>query len=113
MDEDLLMTHEVATLLGVSRTRVLQLARSGRLGHKGGGRLPYYLFTREEVARYKTSPMRRPGRPRRDAPAQPPPASTRPASTPAADPPAPQEAPNIWQDRVLTLMRAGREQNRT
>ena len=113
MDEDLLMTHEVATLLGVSRTRVLQLARSGRLGHKGGGWLPYYLFTREEVARYKTSPMRRPGRPRRDTPAQLLPATTAPASIPAANPPAPKDRGDIWQDRVLTLMRAGREQNRT
>ncbi len=63
MEEDLMMTHDVAAELGVSRQRVLELAKAGRLGRKVEGLMPYYVFTREEVERYKNSP-RRGGRPK-------------------------------------------------
>jgi excisionase family DNA binding protein len=55
-------THEAAAALGISRQRVLELAKAGRLGRKVEGLMPYYVFTREEIERYKSSP-RRGGRP--------------------------------------------------
>ncbi len=66
MEGDLMTTHEAAALLGVSRQRVLELAKAGRLGRKVEGLMPYYVFTREEVARYKSMP-RKGGRPKEEA----------------------------------------------
>ena len=63
MEGDLMTTHEAAALLGVSRQRVLELAKAGRLGRKVEGLMPYYVFTREEVEQYKASP-RKGGRPK-------------------------------------------------
>ena len=70
MDDDLLMTHEAAQILGVSRERVLQFAKAGRLGRKVNGRLPPALVSREEVEAYKHSPTRKAGRPKGNACAQ-------------------------------------------
>ncbi len=66
MEEDLMLTHEAAAELGISRQRVLELAKAGRLGRKIEGLVPYYVFTREEVEQYKNSP-RRGGRPKEEA----------------------------------------------
>ncbi len=66
MKEDLMLTHEAAAELGISRQRVLELAKAGRLGRKIEGLVPYYVFTREEVEQYKNSP-RRGGRPKEEA----------------------------------------------
>ncbi len=66
MQDDLMTTHEVAAELGISRQRVLELAKAGRLGRKVEGLMPYYVFTPEEVARYKNSP-RKGGRPKPEA----------------------------------------------
>ncbi len=66
MEEVLMLTHEAAAELGISRQRVLELAKAGRLGRKIEGLVPYYVFTREEVEQYKNSP-RRGGRPKEEA----------------------------------------------
>ena len=66
MEEDLMLTHEAAAELGISRQRVLELAKAGRLGRKIEGLVPYYVFTRAEVEQYKNSP-RRGGRPKEEA----------------------------------------------
>ncbi len=66
MNKDLMTTHEAAAELGISRQRVLELAKAGRLGKKVEGLVPYYVFTREEVEQYKNSP-RRGGRPKEEA----------------------------------------------
>ena len=50
--EDLVSAAEAARMLGVSRTRVLELAQAGRLGKKFG---PYYLFTPEEIEAYSVA----------------------------------------------------------
>ena len=74
MQEDLMTTHEAAAELGISRQRVLELAKAGRLGRKVEGLVPYYVFTHEEVARYKNSP-RKGGRPKAAVEPQAPPSS--------------------------------------
>ena len=66
MEGDLMTTHEAAAVLGVSRQRVLELAKAGRLGRRVEGLMPYYVFTREEVEQYKASP-RKGGRPKEEA----------------------------------------------
>ena len=87
MEDELLMTHDVARILGVSRGRVWQLAASGRLGRKIEGPLPYYVFTRDEVEAYKQSPTRKAGRPKRGRPA------AAALGAPAVPPPAPAAPP--------------------
>jgi hypothetical protein len=47
------MTHEVAAELGLSRQRVLELAKAGRFGRKVAGRLPSSLFSHAEIAAYR------------------------------------------------------------
>lgn len=63
MDEELMTTHDAAAVIGISRQRVLELAKVGRLGRKVEGIMPYYVFTRQEVEDYKASPRKR-GRPK-------------------------------------------------
>ena len=63
--EDLVSAAEAARMLGISRTRVLELAHAGRLGSKYG---PYYLFTPEEIEAYRvTRTQNKGGRPKEEA----------------------------------------------
>ncbi len=48
--EDLMNAAAAARSLGISRTRVLELAQAGRLGTRYG---PYYLFSPEEIELYR------------------------------------------------------------
>jgi hypothetical protein len=50
--EDLMNAAEAARALGISRTRVLELAQAGRMGKRFG---PYYLFTPEEIEAYRVA----------------------------------------------------------
>jgi hypothetical protein len=93
LEEQLLLTHEVAAALGMSRQRVLELAKAGRLGRKVAGRIPYYLFTAAEVAAYKQSP-RKPGRPKAERPM--------PIAAPTA-PPAVADRLSTWIRRARDL----------
>jgi hypothetical protein len=87
----LLMTHEVAAELGLSRQRILELAKAGRLGRKVAGRLPYYLYTAAEVEAYKRT-ARKPGRPKAERP----------------NLIAPHDPPLAGEDRFSTWMRRAR-----
>ena len=111
MDDDLLMTHEAAKILGVSRERVLQFTKAGRLGRTVKGRLPPALVSREEVEADKPRPTRQAGRPTGNARAQQQPARDAPERAPAANPPAPQERGDIWFNRRQELMVAGRRRS--
>ena len=63
-DEEL-TAGEAAEILGVNRQRVNQLAHAGRIGRQVAGR--YWVFTRAELEAFKSSPDRKPGRPKDDA----------------------------------------------
>ena len=65
-EEGLMTTHQAAQLLDVSRQRVLELAKAGRLGRKVEGLVSYYVFTKDELEQYKHSP-RKGGRPKEQA----------------------------------------------
>lgn len=54
---------EAAAYLGVSRQRVHLLAQQGRIGCEIA--TGYYVFTQEELDRYKAAPKPRGGRPKK------------------------------------------------
>ena len=62
MEDELMTTHQAAAELRITRQRVLQMAKAGRLGRKVEGLMPYYIFTRTEIEEFKktTRPAGRP-----------------------------------------------------
>lgn len=63
--EDLMNAADAARSLGISRTRVLELAQAGRMGVRYG---PYFLFTPEEIEAYRAvRSQNKGGRPRKHA----------------------------------------------
>lgn len=54
---------DAARELGISRQRITELAKTGRLGTQVAGR--YWFFTKEEIEAYKND--RKVGRPKDDA----------------------------------------------
>jgi excisionase family DNA binding protein len=56
---------DAAQYLGVHRSRIYVLADSGRLGRKIAG---HYVFTRDELDRYKQEEKSKGGRPRKNPP---------------------------------------------
>jgi len=60
MKEQLLTSADAARYVGVTSTRIRQLATAGRLGQQIAGR--YYLFTQAELDAFKAQPKAKGGR---------------------------------------------------
>ncbi|HSH80035.1 MAG TPA: helix-turn-helix domain-containing protein [Herpetosiphonaceae bacterium] len=67
MTEEYITASEAARLAGVTRARIYELARGGRLGRQEYGRV--WIFTRAEVEAYRAQAAERPrgGRPKDEA----------------------------------------------
>lgn len=57
---DLVTVEEVANELGITRQRVYEYCRAGRLGRRWGKR---WVITREDFERFRATYTGRPGRP--------------------------------------------------
>ncbi len=67
MTDEYITATEAARLAGVTRARIYELARAGRLGRQEYGRV--WIFTRAEVEAYRAQAAERPrgGRPKDEA----------------------------------------------
>ncbi len=67
MTDEYITASEAARIAGVTRARIYELAKEGRLGRQEYGRI--WLFTRSEVEAYRAQAAERPrgGRPKEEA----------------------------------------------
>jgi excisionase family DNA binding protein len=61
--DEYLNVVEAAEYLGLTKQRIHQLAQEGRIGRRIAG---HFVFTREELDEYRSSPKNKGGRPKRE-----------------------------------------------
>jgi len=59
---ELMTMEQAASLLGISRRALGFHAKEGRVGFQPGGANSQWIFTRDDVERFKNEYVRKPGR---------------------------------------------------